>query len=280
MLECVVNVSEGRNAVVIEALCAAAGPELLDVHSDGHHHRSVLTLAGPAVEEAVRRVAAEAVSAIDLRSHEGCHPRMGAIDVVPFVALGRTAPAGAVAARDRFAMWAGGDLGVPCFLYGPERSLPEVRRSAFTSLAPDLGPQHPHPTAGAIAVGSRPLLVAYNLWLADEVEPERARDVAKALRGPAVRALALQVGSSLQVSCNLLDPLRFGPDSAYDAVSALVPVARAELVGLAPEAVVTAVPPDRWSELDLDSSRTIEARLRKAGLDGGRFGASTGRGRC
>lgn len=280
MLECVVNVSEGRDAAVIEALRTVAGPHLLDVHSDAHHHRSVLTLAGPGVEEAVRRVATEAVSAIDVRSHEGSHPRMGAVDVVPFVALVDAAPADAVDARDRFAAWAGADLGVPCFVYGPERSLPEVRRSAFTGLAPDTGPAHPHPTAGAIAVGARPLLVAYNLWLADGVEPERAREVAKALRGPAVRALALQVGSSLQVSCNLVDPLRFGPEAAYDAVSALVPVTRAELVGLAPEAVVTAVPPDRWSELDLDSSRTIEARLRKAGLDGGRFGASTGRGRC
>lgn len=280
MLECVVNVSEGRDAAVIETLRAAAGPELLDVHSDIHHHRTVLTLAGPAVEDAVRRLAAEAVSAIDLRSHEGVHPRIGALDVVPFAALAGSTLSDAVAARDRFAAWAGNELGVPCFVYGPGRSLPEVRRSAFTGLSPDTGPHHPHPTAGAIAVGARPLLVAYNLWLDDEVEPQRAREAAEALRGPAVRTLALQVGARLQVSCNLVDPLRFGPGAAYDAVSAMVPVARAELVGLAPEPVLAAVPPHRWSELDLDSSRTIEARLRKAGLGGGRFGASTGRGRC
>ncbi|HUP69812.1 MAG TPA: hypothetical protein VM142_08350 [Acidimicrobiales bacterium] len=268
MLECVVNVSEGRDAVVIEALGSAAGAQLLDVHSDPEHHRSVLTLAGPGVEEAVRRLVAEAVPRIDLRSHQGVHPRLGAVDVVPFVALDDAPPAAAVGARDRFAAWAAAELGVPCFLYGPERSLPEVRRSAFAGLNPDLGPPQPHPTAGAIAVGARPLLVAYNLWLAGEVGLARAQEVARVLRSPAVRALGLQVGGAVQVSCNLIDPLVFGPGAAFDAVSALVTVTRAELVGLAPEAVVAAVASSRWAELDLDSSRTIEARLSQAGLEG------------
>lgn len=268
MLECVVNVSEGRDAAVIEALGNAAGAQLLDVHSDPEHHRSVLTLAGSGVEEAVRRLVAEAVARIDLRSHQGVHPRTGAVDVVPFVALDGAPPAAAVSARDRFAAWAAAELDVPCFLYGPERSLPEIRRSAFAGLSPDTGPPQPHPTAGAIAVGARPLLVAYNLWLAEEVGLARAQEVARVLRGPAVRALGLRVGGAVQVSCNLIDPLVFGPEAAFDAVSALVPVARAELVGLAPEVVVAAVAASRRAELDLDSSRTIEARLSQAGLEG------------
>ncbi|MDP9403913.1 MAG: glutamate formiminotransferase [Actinomycetota bacterium] len=279
MLECVVNVSEGRDAAVIDALGGAAGPQLLDVHRDPEHHRSVLTLAGAGVEEAARRLAAEAVAAIDVRSHVGAHPRIGAVDVVPFVPLAGASLSDAVGARDRFAAWAGAELGVPCFLYGPARSLPEVRRLAFAGLAPDAGPDRPHPTAGAIAVGARPPLVAYNLWLAPGAGLERAREVARAVRSSTVRALGLQVGPAVQVSCNLLDPLAFGPEEAYAAVAALAPVARAELVGLMPAAVLSAIPGERWSELDLDRSRTIEARLRQAGLDGGRFGASTGRGR-
>src|SRR5215510_9235551 len=130
MLECVVNVSEGRDAAVIVALADAAGPCLLDVHSDPDHHRSVFTLAGPGLESAVQALAAEAVARIDLRRHSGAHPRLGAVDVVPWIPT-------ALAERDRFAAWAAGTLGVPCFLYGPERSLPEVRRRAFADLTPD-----------------------------------------------------------------------------------------------------------------------------------------------
>ncbi|HVE47268.1 MAG TPA: hypothetical protein VNA57_11050 [Acidimicrobiales bacterium] len=280
MLECVVNVSEGRDDGVIEALRRAAGRQLLDLHSDRSHHRSVLTMAGPDLEEAVRRVAAQAVSAIDLGAHQGVHPRLGAVDVVPFVPLAGASLPDAVAARDRFAEWAAAELSLPCFLYGPERSLPDIRRSAFSGLMPDTGPPHPHPTAGACAAGARLLLVAYNLWLAPGIGVERAREVARAVRAPALRALGLQVEGGAQVSCNLVDPLAMGPEAAYDAVAALAPVARAELVGLVPEAVVSAVPAGRWADLDLSPSRTIEARLGKAGLDGGRFGTSTGRGRC
>ncbi|MDQ4091416.1 MAG: glutamate formiminotransferase, partial [Actinomycetota bacterium] len=145
-----VNVSEGRDRAVIAAVVAAGGTCLLDVHSDAHHNRSVLTLAGAGVENAGRAVAVEAVRRIDLRFHVGVHPRLGAVDVVPFVPLGGSSMDDAIAARDRFAAWAGEELGVPCFLYGPERTLPDVRRHAFTGLAPDTGPRVAHPTAGAI----------------------------------------------------------------------------------------------------------------------------------
>ena len=257
MLECVVNVSEGRDQDVLDALARVAGADLLDVHTDPWHHRSVFTLVG---EEAPRRVAAEAVARIDLGTHAGVHPRIGAVDVVPFVPFAEADLADAVVARDRFAAWAGAALGLPCFLYGTERTLPEVRRGAFASLAPDTGPAEPHPTAGGCAVGARGLLVAYNLWLAEPDLPAAGR-VARAVRGDGIRSLALVVGDRVQVSMNLVDPLRVGPAEAWDRVAAHVEVAGAELVGLVPEAVLRAVPPWRWAALDLAEDRTIEARL-------------------
>ncbi len=252
------NVSEGRRPEVITALVRAAGADLIDVHTDADHHRSVLTLIG---EEAPRAVAVAAVERIDLRDHAGAHPRLGVVDVVPFVPLSGNSLAGAVAARDRFASWLGAELGVPAFIYGPgQATLPEIRRSAFAGLDPAAGPPVPHPRAGATAVGARLPLVAYNLWL---VEPDlaRARAVARSLRSPRLRTLGLAVGTAVQVSCNLLEPLRVGPGAVYDAVAASAPIARAELVGLVPAAVLTAVDPERWAELDLSPGRTVEARL-------------------
>lgn len=258
MLACVVNVSEGRSSLVLDALAAVAGADLLDTHVDPHHHRAVLTLAG---EDAPRAVAVEAVRRIDLRRHAGAHPRLGAIDVVPFVPLGGTAMAAALSARDRFSDWLDAELGVPAFRYGGDGpSLPEVRRAA-RHRRPDRGGPLPHPTAGATAVGARGVLVAYNLVL---VEPDlgRARAVAAAVRGPAVRALGLRVGDEVQVSMNLVAPAEVGPGGAFDAVAAHAAVARAELVGLLPESVLHAVDRNRWEQLDLAADRTIEARLR------------------
>lgn len=252
---------------MLRALGVAAGSHLLDRHTDPHHHRSVLTLAGPRVEEAARRVVSEAVARIDLRTHHGTHPRLGAADVVPFTPLEGSTFDDAVAARDRFARWAGDSLGVPCFVFGPERSLPDIRRGAFTSLAPTTGPDRPHPSAGASSVGARGLLMAYNLWLASGVDAQAARQVAAAIRGPGIRALGLDLDGAAQVSCNLIDPLAVGPDAAFDAVARHVPIARAELVGLVPARVLQAIPSQRWRTLDLSPSRTIEARLAKAGLD-------------
>ena len=269
MLECVINVSEGRDAAAIAALARAGGDHTLDVHSDADHNRTVITLAGPAVEDAARSVAAAAVSTLDLKDHAGVHPRIGVLDVVPFAPFGTTGTmGGAVTARNRFARWAADALALPCFLYGPERSLPDIRRGAFRELVPDTGPSDPHPTAGACAVGARPLLVAYNLWL---VAPDLAlaRAIARDLRSPAVRTLALQVGDHVQVSCNLVDPSAVGPLTVFDAVAARAAVSRAELVGLVPAAVLSATPADRWDELDLDATKAIEARLESAGLDGG-----------
>ncbi len=261
MLECVVNVSEGRDTEVLARLDAVCGADLLDRHSDPFHHRSVFTLVG---EDAPRRLATLAVEVLDLGTHDGVHPRIGVVDVVPFVPLAGATMADAVGARNAFARWAATELGVPCFLYGPERSLPDVRRGAFTTLAPDTGPPAAHPTAGAMAVGARGVLVAYNVWLASGDLAE-ARRVAAAIRSPALRALGLPVGDRVQVSMNLIDPLHLGPADAYDLVVARAPVAGAELVGLVPAEVLHRVPRPRWAALDLGEDRTIEARLGRRG---------------
>ena len=217
----------------------------------------MLTLVG---EEAARAVIAAAVERLDLRAHAGAHPRIGVVDVVPFVPLHDAGMDDAVAARDRCAAWIADELGVPVFLYGPERSLPDVRRGAFRSLEPDLGPDVPHPTAGAVAVGARRLLVAWNAYLAVP-DLDRARTIAAAIRGPDLRALGLQVGDEVQVSLNLVAPDRLGPAEAWDLIETHAPVAKAELVGLAPRSVLDRTPPERWAQLDLAADRTIEARL-------------------
>ena len=286
--ECVVNISEGRDGRIIDAIAGAGGDLVLDVHSDPEHHRSVLTLGGrlDAVEAGTRHVVAAAVDRIDLRTHAGVHPRLGAADVVPFVALSRgpgkpdpATLAAAVGARDRFARWAADELALPCFLYGPERSLPDVRRTAFRTLQPDTGPSVPHPTAGATCVGARPALVAYNVWIlgpaGDGPDPAGralsvARSLADQIRGTAVRSLGLAAGQGAQVSLNLIDTTLVSVADVYDTVAAGAEeqgcsVSRAELVGLCPASVLEAVPRRRWAELDLSEDRTIEARLSRTG---------------
>jgi glutamate formiminotransferase / 5-formyltetrahydrofolate cyclo-ligase len=274
VLECVVNVSEGCDEALLATVTGAAGECLLDVHSDCHHHRSVLTLAGEddAVQTATRQLALAAVDLLDLRAHQGAHPRFGVLDVVPWVALegwplrdvletsANDCGQRARQARESFARWAADELALPVFLYGSERSLPEVRKEAWLDLQPDFGPTSPHPTAGAVAVGCRPLMLAYNLWMADP-DIDRANAVAVAIRSPHVRALAFVLGDHVQVSCNLLRPLTVGPAAIWDRVSELAPVARAELVGLTPETVLLATPEQRWHQLDLAYDRTIESRL-------------------
>lgn len=278
VLECVANVSEGRDPGVIEALAVAAEPVLLDVHSDADHHRSVLTFAGDpaAVEDAARRLAGACVERIDLSSHDGVHPRLGALDVVPFVALdSRDAGVAVGAARD-FAAWLADAHAVPTFLYDqadPQgRSLPETRRDAFGPRLPDFGPHQPHATAGATAVGARPPLVAVNCELATG-DVEVARAVAEAVRGrdgglPGVRALGfgLPARARAQVSMNLVDLGATGLEAACTAVrlraaEAGTEVARVELVGLVPVAELERCGDEFRAWAGLSASQTIEARL-------------------
>lgn len=266
MLECVVNVSEGRDRAAIATLARAAGQELLDVHSDPHHNRSVFTLVG---EAAPRRLAQAAVRLLDIRRHDGAHPRIGVLDVVPFVPLAGATMHDAARARDAFALWVAEELEVPAFVYGSERSLPDVRRGAFETLVPDHGPPVAHPKAGAVAVGARHPLVAWNVYL-DGSDVIEARRIAAKVRSLHVRALGLEVGDAVQVSMNLIAPDRVGPAQAWDLVASMALVDRAELVGLVPHAVLEVTPEHRWAQLDLGAHRTIEARLRSAGvLDAG-----------
>lgn len=273
MLECVANISEGQDVALVARLAAEAAGVLLDVHSDPWHNRSVITLGGPDAQvlEAAKALARAVVGTLDLRAHEGAHPRLGVLDVVPFVALDGWPVVDAVEdgsraeqARDHFGAWAARTLGLPVFAYGPGRPLPEVRRRAFQSLPPDWGPRRPDPRAGAVATGCRPLMVAYNLWLR-EPDLARARQTASLLRSPAVRALAFQLGGEVQVSFNLLQPQEVGPAQVMATVSAALAVARAELVGLVPRLVLERAPEAQWESLGLSPAQTIEARLQAQG---------------
>jgi glutamate formiminotransferase len=288
VIECVVNISEGRRPDVVEAVAAAGGSVVLDVHRDPDHHRSVLTLAGPppAVAEAALALVRTAVERIDLAGHAGVHPRLGAVDVVPFVPLDEVGPEPLFRAGELARAWAervAPALGIPVFLYGsadPEgRSLPDVRREAFRGRRPDLGPAEPHPTAGAMAVGARPVLVALNCELDGGPSADLgadlavARVVARAVRErdgglPGVRALGFALASKgrAQVSMNLVNLEATGVEAACEAVRREAgrhgrSVTEVELVGLLPAAELERCSGEflTWSGLSPD--RTIEARL-------------------
>jgi glutamate formiminotransferase len=267
LLECVPNVAEGRRPVVVARLAAAVarpGVRVLDVGSDPDHHRSVLTLAGEpeALEAGLLALFAEALAAIDLRAHEGVHPRVGAVDVVPFVPLGETPMAVAVAAARSLGAAVAARFDLPVLLYEeaasrPERRLlPDLRRGGLAGLGarladpagrPDFGPPRLHPTAGAAIVGARSFLIAVNALL-DTAEVAVAGAVARAVREssgglPAVRALGLLLArrGRAQVSLNLVDYRRTSLAAAMDAVAAEAArhgarVVETELVGLLPEA--------------------------------------------
>ena len=279
MLECVPNVSEGRDAHTVDAIARSCGVALLDVHRDPDHHRSVFTLAASEphpVEQGVRALALTVADRVDLAAHTGAHPRFGAVDVVPFVALDPTRPEAAVVAAREFARWAAETLEVPTFLFGTvddqRRALPDLRRDAFTRRVPDFGPRAPHPRLGAIAVGARPPMVAVNVDLRD-ADLELARDIARAVRErdgglPGVRALGFALASRqlVQVSMNLVDLEATGVEAACDEVrrraeASRATVERVELVGLLPAAELsrTSLAFRTWSGFDV--GQTLEARI-------------------
>jgi glutamate formiminotransferase len=276
VLECVPNVSEGRDADVLDALALACGKALLDRHVDADHHRAVFTLAGDDTAGAVRSLASAVAARVDLRAHAGVHPRLGALDVVPFVALDGSLPRDAVEAARAFASWAADTLALPVFLYGRAdaqgRALPDARRDAFGARSPDLGPPHPHPTLGAVAVGARDPLVAVNCELARD-DLALARSIASRIRErdgglPGVRALGLRLDSvgRTQVSMNLVALGRTGLQTACRAVDALAreagtAVARIELVGLVPAAELARCDRDFRTWSGIGPEDTIEGRL-------------------
>jgi len=270
VIECVINISEGRNRTLLEDLRAAAAPSVRDLHADDHHNRSVFTLINDAVPlvRDVRALITASFDALDLQRHEGVHPRFGVVDVVPFVALDPEDSPRALELRDASAQWISENFAVPTFLYGKVngalRTLPEVRRHAFGDLSPDFGPLTAPARLGAVAVGERPILVAWNIWLSG-VSRDETRALAKAVRRHDVRALAFRAGNYTQVSCNLIDPMVVGPSVVYDEVAALLPeggeIVRCELVGLVPLRVLDAEEPGRWAQLGLSEDQTIEGRL-------------------
>jgi len=297
LAEAVPNVSEGRRPEVVDEIVAAfrgADPRvlLLDRSSDPDHNRSVLTFAGPpqALLAAVVAGAHACVRLIDLRRHDGAHPRMGALDVLPFVPLAGLGMPACVALARAAARRLAAEAGIPAYLYGaaarsPERrALVAVRSGGFEELlrsaaadpdrAPDVGGPAPHPSAGATAVGARPFLVAYNVDLASD-DLALARRIARLVRErdgglPAVRALGLALPrrGRVQVSMNLLDFRVTPPAAAYDAVAraareAGVGVAASEVVGLVPEAALPGLDPAARAGV-LAAGRVVEARLRAA----------------
>jgi glutamate formiminotransferase len=238
----------------------------------------VFTLAGAGAGtvDAVRALATAVAPRVDLGAHAGVHPRLGALDVVPFVALAGSDPDEAVAAAHGFGAWIASTLAVPVFFYDAAdpgaRSLPATRHDAFTARAPDLGPDRAHPALGAVAVGARPPLVAVNCELAyDDLAlaqaiATRVRERDGGLSG--VRALGLHLDSTAraQVSMNLVALERTGLQDACRAVDALArasgnAVARVELVGLVPAAELARCDEEfrEWSGIGPD--RTIEARV-------------------
>ena len=262
VLECVINISEGRDIDALRQLAAVCANDLLDVHFDPEHNRSVFTLTGVT---APRRLTKLAVQILQLDTHQGVHPRLGVVDVVPFIALDESTMHDAILARDEFAHWASSELSVPCFVYGAERTLPDIRHQAWSNLQPQYGPGAPHSTAGAICVGARDSLVAYNVWLDPTTTAETAGLIAQSVRGDGIRTLALRVGNHWQISMNLIDPERIGPDIATDRVIHFakqnnVEIERCELVGLISQHALNKISQQRWTELDLSAERTIEFR--------------------
>ena len=292
LVECVPNFSEGRDAETIDAIAgrvsAVAGVHLLDRTSDRDHNRSVLTFAGlpDAVAEAAEGAMEEALLRLDMRVHEGQHPRIGAVDVVPFVPLGETTMDECVELARQFGRHVAERFSLPVYMYAraamtPAREvLADIRRPQFEGLrdligtpehAPDFGPRVLHPTGGAVAIGARPFLIAYNINL--ESQPvDLAKDIAKSVRErsgglPRVQALGLfleELGCA-QVSMNLLDFTVTPIWRVWEAVGAAareagVELRESELIGLCPIAALT----DVADHIGVDPSLGDVERIRRA----------------
>ena len=273
------NFSEGRDTNTIEAIGSAFGAGLLDVHADGDHNRSVFTVVGTSGELAykVKDAAATAAELIDVSAHSGIHPRIGAIDVAPIVYLNTDDRGAACAEALVLGDLLGEDLGIPVFTYGEladGRTRAELRRGGPAQLArrmrqdelrPDFGPREMHPTAGAVLVGARPPLVAFNLELDEQTQLEEAQRIAAAIREggeeglDGVRAIGLWLPDRgvAQVSTNVEEPSATPLAAVVEAVSRHARVSSTELVGLAPRVAFDGFP----DELPISNRRTIEDAL-------------------
>lgn len=293
LFETIPNVSEGRDGAVIDELAravdAAPGAWLLDHSADPSHHRSVYTIAGSGdgVRAAIVNLVRVAVARVDLRAHVGQHPRIGAVDVIPFVPLAETGMAQCV----RLARDVGSELAdrfdLPVFLYEEaatapgRRRLEHIRRGGFEGLAarmqlpewrPDFGPSAPHPSAGATVVGARRPLIAYNVNLATG-RVDIARQIAGAVREsggglPCVKALGLFLAHRglAQVSMNLTNYERTPIDVAFtrvkqEAASRGVRVLESELIGLIPQAALAGIAPEELLLTGFSPMQVLETRL-------------------
>jgi glutamate formiminotransferase len=292
LIESVPNVSEGRRLEVVDRMAAAIESvdrvHLLDRTSDPSHNRSVFTLAGPAdpVSEALERLVAVAVREIDMDKHGGEHPRIGAVDVVPFVPLGETTLGEAIELARAFASRIAARFDLPIYLYAaaaqrPDRvKLADVRRGQYEGLKteisqhgrePDVGPSRMHPSAGAVAVGARPFLIAYNINL-ESADVDLAKRIARRVRESGGGLPKLQANGFFieelqraQVSMNLLDfaitPLwRVWESVRAEAAEDGVELFESELIGLAPVAAFLDVADHVGSPTD----GAIEGRLAAA----------------
>jgi glutamate formiminotransferase len=293
ILECVPNVSEGRDRRVLEQLGDSIrhvrGVTLADVHADPDHHRSVFTFLGAPgdVERAALGLAEAVFANVDMRRHQGVHPRLGVLDVMPFVPLRGLAMDEAVARARRVGETLGRTHGVPVYFYGAaasspaRRSLGAIRTGQYEGLParladpawrPDAGPAHFDPAKGATAVGARDILVAYNVWL-DSADLEAARAIARAIREssrglPRLQAMGVPLARHgvVQVSMNLLDYRVTSVARAFDAVRAEadargIVIGRAELVGLAPRAAFEGRAPESVGLPDIRREQYLETHL-------------------
>jgi glutamate formiminotransferase len=292
IVECVPNVSEGRRGDAIDRMADAIrsidGVRLLDRTSDVDHNRSVFTFAGPGgpVEAAAHALVDAALREIDLRTHQGEHPRIGAVDVVPFVPLAGTTMDECVAMAHRFGRAVAERHDIPVYFYAraasrPERvRLPDIRKPQYEGLqalmatthGPDAGPSRVHPTAGAMVTGARPPLIAFNIEL-DTADVKLAKRIAKEIREssgglPAVQALGFELTDPprAQVSMNLLDTsvtslARAWREVAERAGAAGVGILRGELIGLMPLDAAVQVTADALMLEGLSRERIIESHF-------------------
>lgn len=293
LIEAVPNISEGRDRRKIEAIVtevrASENVALLDVDPDPDHNRTVITFAGPpeAVEEAVLRLVARAVELIDLREHRGEHPRMGAVDVIPFVPIRGATMEECVELSRRVGRKIWAEVGVPVYLYErsatrPERQdLANIRQGEFEGLstkiqepawAPDFGERQIHPTAGVVAVGARPPLVAFNVNLGTQ-DLETAKRIARAVRHSSgglryVKALgfALKQRGIVQVSMNMTDYERTPLFRAFELIKREaqrygVPVVGSEIVGLVPQQALNMVAEFYLQLEDFKKEQILEQRI-------------------
>jgi glutamate formiminotransferase len=266
IIECVPNISEGRNRETVEEIANAVrrvtGVRLLDVSSDASHNRSVLTLVGDAeaVKAGVRALFEAVLPRIDLRTHRGEHPRMGAVDVVPFIPIRGSSVEQCVALSREVGADVAQRFGVPVFLYEDSastegrRNLAEVRKGQFEGFSekmkdalwkPDFGPGQPHPSAGAVAMGARAFLIAYNINLGTR-ELAVADRIAKAIRHLSggfryVKAMGVELAERgiVQVSINMTNYKKTPLHRVFECVRSEadrhgVPIVGSEIVGLTP----------------------------------------------